>query len=344
MPAKTLTIAGGVLSLIAAVAIAPAQAAPRTKAAATAAEPGPGPQLTAEARSKGLCEAVEHRIFVEHFVGTECIAYYATPGQPTVKTTVMYFNGDVPDEFFRRRGALEAHQKELNATARFLAERQGVRIVFVARPGTFGSSGDHDLRGERREMMVMNAAVDAIKARLGLTDLVLAGQSRGSQVAAALLTMGRRDVRCAVLGSGSLFTVENERRFQLSKGRQVSEVSLRNIFFDPSAYLAEIVGDAGRRIFILGDRADTITPFDQQMAFGQRLKELGHHAVTFEIRAQGREMHGATHLALPAAAMCAKGASDEQIAWIVSPPEKPAPAAQVVNPGTRAMAGELPPG
>lgn len=339
---QPLKFAASFLGLAAALLAGPANAQSRIKAK-VATETAPGPQLVAEAGSKTLCEAVEHRIFVEHFVGTECVAYYATPSAPTVKTTVMYFNGDVPDRFFARPAEIEAHRKELMSTARFLAERQGVRIIFVARPGTFGSSGDHALRGERREMMIMNAAVDAIKVRLGLTDLVLAGQSRGSQVAAALLTMGRRDVRCAILGSGSLFTVENERRYQLSQGRKVSAERLGTIFFDPSRYLAEVAADASRRIFILGDRADSITPFDQQMAFGERLKELGHHAVTFEIQAQGREMHGATHLALPAATLCAKGAGDDQIAWIVAPPKAPGPAAEAPKPVVRSMAGELPP-
>lgn len=342
MPLKICKLAASLLGLAAAVAAGPATAQSRIKATANA-DAAPGPQLTAEATSKALCETLDHRIFIEHFVGTECIAFYATPAQPTVKAAVIYFNGDVPDRFARRPAEVEAHRKELTATARFLAERQGVRIIFVARPGTFGSSGDHALRGERREMMIMNAAVDAIKTRLGLTDLVLAGQSRGSQVAAALLTMGRRDVRCAILGSGSLFTVENERRYQLSQGRKVSADRLNTIFFDPSRYLAEVPSDTSRRVFILGDRADSITPFDQQMAFGDRLKELGHHAVTFEIKAQGREMHGATHLALPAAALCAKGASDEQIAWIVSPPDRPSPAAEAPKPTVRSMAGELPP-
>ncbi|MFM9940191.1 MAG: alpha/beta hydrolase family protein [Hyphomicrobiaceae bacterium] len=339
MVRNSLTLMAGLLSLLLAVPALPTIAAPPTKPAAA----GPGPQLIAEAASQPLCESVAHRIFVTHFVGTECIAFYATPASTAAKATVVYFNGDVPDAYFRKPRELDAYLKELNTTARFLAERQGVRIIFVARPGTFGSSGDHELRGERREMMIMNAAVDALKSRLGLDQLVLAGQSRGSQVAAALLTMRRTDVRCAVLGSGTLLTVENERRFQLSKGRRVSEDRLRDIFYDPSRYLAEVVRDADRRILILGDRADTITPFDQQMAFGDRLKELGHHARTFEIMAQGRDMHGATHLTLPVAALCAKGAPDEQIAWIVTPPGKVAPAPGPRPPLPRAETREVPP-
>ncbi len=180
----------------------------------------------------------------------------------------------------------------------------------------------------------MNAAVDAIKARLGLKQIVVAGQSRGSQVAAVLLSMGRTDISCAVLGSGSLFTVENERRYLISKGERVTESrlnSLRLKYYDPSDYVSGLPKDAARRIFILGDRADTITPWDQQEAYGQRLRQHGHHAAIIEIKARGREMHGATHMVLPAAAMCAKGSTDQQIEWIVAAPGKSQPTARTVG-------------
>lgn len=330
-------------AFLAAPALAQKRAAsPREQARTEAKERAAlGPQLVAESRSKALCEAAPNRIFVTHFVGTECIAYYATPGQPTATAAVLYFNGDVPDEYLRKPETLVAYRNEFAANARIQGERAGVRVIFVARPGTFGSSGDHALRGERREMLIMNAAVDAIKARLGLTDLVLAGQSRGSQVAAVLMTMGRTDVRCAILGSGSLYTVENERQFQLRQGRRVSEESLAQTFYDPSRYLSEVPVDKSRRVFILGDKADTVTPFDQQMRFGERLQELGHHARILEIKAQGRDMHGATHLALPAAIMCARGASDDQIAWIVTPTGE-TPAKSPTGPAARSMSHALP--
>lgn len=323
---RTLSRLATASCLAAAAFIAPASAATD--------ETVIGPVLVKEANSKALCESVPHRIFVSHFAGTECVAFHVSPGTPTVDTTVVYFNGDIPAEYFAKPKIQDDIVKDITTSARFIAEKTGVRIIFVARPGTLGSSGDHSLRGEHREMLIMNAAVDAIKARLGLKQIVVAGQSRGSQVAAVLLSMGRTDISCAVLGSGSLFTVENERRYLISKGERVTESrlnSLRLKYYDPSDYVSGLPKDAARRIFILGDRADTITPWDQQEAYGQRLRQHGHHAAIIEIKARGREMHGATHMVLPAAVMCAKGSTDQQIEWIVAAPGKSQPTARTVG-------------
>ena len=295
-----------------------------------------GPVLVKESASKELCEEASNRLFVSSFVGTECIAYYATPAIPGSSVAILYFNGDLSNDDLRDKSVAPDFIGSFSASARILAEKSGVQIVFMARPGTFGSSGDHALRGERREMFVMNAAVDALKARLGVSSLIVTGQSRGSQVAASLLTMRRSDIRCAVLGSGVLHAVEFEQRHARARGRELNVENLRTALYDPGSYLSEVVTDPARRILVLGDRADTITHFDLQERFASKLKALGHHAAVLEIKAQGREMHGATHMVLPAAIMCAKGSSDQDIGWVVRPPdEKPAPRPPATEPSSQ---------
>ena len=64
----------------------------------------------------------------------------------------------------------------------------------------------------------MNAVVDGLKARLGLDDLALAGQSGGAAIAAGLLTLGRKDVQCVVLGSGVTEAVAFEYDFAIKHG------------------------------------------------------------------------------------------------------------------------------
>ncbi len=319
--------------LAAAVAgLAPAWAQTKGRDRAT------GPVLVKEAASKELCERESNRLFVSSFVGTECIAYYATPTIPGSSVAILYFNGDLSNDDLRDKSVAPDFIASFAASARILAEKAGVQIVFMARPGTFGSSGDHALRGERREMFVMNAAVDALKARLGVSSLIVTGQSRGSQVAASLLTMRRNDIRCAVLGSGVLHAVEFEQRHANARGRELNAENLRTALYDPGAYLSEVVTDPARRILVLGDRSDTITHFDLQERFASKLKALGHHAAVFEIKAQGREMHGATHMVLPAAIMCAKGSSDQEIGWVVRPPEeKPTPRPPATEPSSQVL-------
>ena len=283
------------------------------------------PQLAAEGNSKQLCESVADRVFVRHDLGTACIAYYATPSQAQVRPAVVYFEGDVPAGDLLKPNFTRDYLANMRSAFQTLAARNGVRFVFIARPGLFGSSGNHAARRSASEMLTMNAALDAVKARLRLTDIVLAGQSGGSTVAAALLTLGRRDVACAVLGSGLLSVVEIEHAHRVREHLpSIRPALLQVLLFDPTDRLDWIERLQARRIFVLGDPTDTRTPFPQQRRFAERVHALGHHATAIEVVAQGELMHGVAHHTLPAAAQCARGADDAAIRQTVAPQRRPA--------------------
>ncbi len=282
-------------------------------------------QFAAEGKSKQLCERVSDRVFVQHDLGSECIFYYATPGTPQHRPAVLYFEGDVPTTELAKPNFTQSYLNDMRGVFSRLATQSGVRFVFIARPGVFGSSGNHGSRRSIGEMLAMNAAVDAIKARLGLTDIVLAGQSGGSTVSAALLTLGRRDVTCAVLGSGLLSVVEIEHAHRVRERLPEVKPALLHVYlFDPTDRLTWIAHQQNRRVFVLGDPTDTRTPFPQQKSFAERVRGLGHHAVSIEVSGQGELMHGVAHHTLPAAAQCARGASDVAIQTQVAPANRTA--------------------
>src|SRR6202043_970063 len=77
--------------------------------------------------------------------------------------------------------------------------------IYLGRIGVDGTSGNHMSRKTLLELELMNAALDAIKQRYGFEGFHLAGQSGGSKIVAGLIGL-RRDVACAVLGSGPLAT------------------------------------------------------------------------------------------------------------------------------------------
>ena len=286
-----------------------------------------------EAASRNLCEAEPDRVFVAHAEGSECIAYVATAaGRPSLATpTVFFFDGDVPVASARRPDFSAIHIGRMRATLEALAQGLRVRFVYVARPGVFGSSGDHGQRRRLKEMLSMNAAVDAIKARLGIDTIVLAGQSGGATVAAALLTLGRRDVVCAVLGSGGLLVTEDILHFRATSGEAPTAPALiKRTYFDPGDRIAGIARYSGRRIFIVGDPRDSVVPFQHQRMFAERLKAFGHAVVIVEIAAHGVNRHGVSHVTLPTAGRCALGADDAGIGDPVGPvqaaPSPPPPA------------------
>jgi hypothetical protein len=275
--------------------------------------------LSAEAASKSACEARADRVHVTYPGGRECIAYYATPGSPKVRTAVIFFEGDVDPDQLAKTDELARHLDQFNRQAKQLADTTGVRIVFVARPGLFGSSGNHGHRRTLREVQAVSAAIDAIKLRHGISDLVLAGQSGGSTLAASLLSEGRRDITCSVLGSGNFEVIERLYRGAQKRGFNISREQFRLTHYDPSEKTDQIPVVATRRTFILGDPADSITRFAQQVAFAQGLRARGHHAETVEVRGIGPNRHGVGQATLLAAALCARGQEDARIRRAILP-------------------------
>ncbi|MEZ5852009.1 MAG: hypothetical protein R3D68_15305 [Hyphomicrobiaceae bacterium] len=312
---------------------AAAQPAPRARSNPTApiAKADYPNARAAEARSQRLCEAATDRVWVQHDQGTSCIAYYATPATARPGPTVLYFEGDVPAAELAQPNFEHNYLVQMRKAFQTFARQTGVRYVFIARPGVFGSSGNHGSRRNVAEVLAMNAAVDAIKQRLGLGQVVLAGQSGGSTIAAALLTLGRPDIACVVLGSGLLSVVDIEHAHRIRQGIPTSTKALMRVFlYDPTDRLTWIPHQPGRRIFVLGDPTDTRTPFPQQRSFAEHVRALGHHATTIEVAGTGTLMHSVAHLTLPAAGQCARGVDEASIRRLVA--RAPAPVARAAPP------------
>lgn len=271
-------------------------------------------QHAREAASAQLCEAEPNRMFTRHRLGSACIAYYATDGREDQRRAVVFFDGDVTlERYADKRGhaaELQRRQRQLQT----LANQFGVRMVRVSRLGVEGSSGNHGDRRKPEELVAMDAALDILKQRLGLDELVLAGQSGGSTLIASLLTRGRSDVSCAVLGSGAYELVDLVHTSILRNGGRTTTRAIRNVVYDPSTQIEGIVRNSARRMFIVGDPADARTPLDQQARFVDGLVAAGHHARLVRVKATGELNHGAAGYTLPLAALCARNASDARMA------------------------------
>jgi pimeloyl-ACP methyl ester carboxylesterase len=161
------------------------------------------------------------------------------------------------------------------------------------------------------ETMILGAAAKLLKDKLGLDSIALAGQSRGSTIAASLLTLKLHDVKCVVLGSGAFEIVNLEFDHHAKAHHPVDKAQLRKIMYDPSAHIDGIEPDPARRIFVLGDREDAKAAFPQQTHFVDSLKAAGNHTVQIEVEAYHH--HGAARFAVPAAGACLNGLSDEKI-------------------------------
>jgi pimeloyl-ACP methyl ester carboxylesterase len=262
------------------------------------------------------CEVGLRHVWVEVGGRGECIAIYATGSLQRAKHAVLYFEGDIPPSYNRNERKLTRHLASLRRTLEMLAAAYRVPYVLVARPGTFGSTGNHNERRKNREYLVMRAAVDAIREKYGLDHVSLAGQSGGATVTGAVLALGIANVKCAVPASGgydlaAMLDWHATRQGIIGIHRE-HPASLSGEF-NVMDRLSDIRRDPERRIFVVGDPQDQVAPFAQQRRFADGLKSLGHHAELVQETGGGPQRHGLAFTALKMAGLCATGASDAEV-------------------------------
>ncbi len=274
--------------------------------------------LIEESTSKARCESLDGRVFIETKLGTECVAYFVTKGFEPRRQAVLFFGGDASPEQFGTPGKLESELVMMKKLLQAWADKMRVRYVYVSRVGLQGSSGNHGERRLPKETFVMNAVVDALKKRLGVDDIALAGQSGGATIAAALLTLGRTDVHCDVLGSGATELTEVQYDYLTRIGYHPNKNVLHRAMYDPSDHLGSIATRWDRRIFALADRNDTVVPYKYQAQFINELKGAGHLAKLIEVEGKGAHHHGTEFYSLAVAGACLNEVEDRPIVAAVA--------------------------
>ncbi|MGE0765618.1 MAG: alpha/beta hydrolase family protein [Hyphomicrobiaceae bacterium] len=262
------------------------------------------------------CEVGRNHLWVEVDGRGECIAFYATQDPRRAKQAILFFEGDIPPGYNRDGRKLKQHLASLRRSLEMLSAAFHVPYVLVARPGTFGSTGNHGERRRDREYLVARAAVDAMRERFDLPVISLAGQSGGATIVGALLALGISGVKCAVPASGgydltAMLDWHAKRQGVIGAHRENPATLFGS--FNVMDHLDGVRADPGRRVYVLGDPRDQVTPFPQQRRFVERLKAAGHQAELVEGEARGPDRHGLAFTALKLAGLCATGASDAEI-------------------------------
>ena len=262
--------------------------------------------------SREHCEAERNAVWVDHAHGQECIRYYPSEGlenragKPPV--AVLFFHGD------RLSGSTPLGDYEKTTPMSLTQEMQanykkyGIPFILIARPGVYGSSGDHHERRRPKEFHSLDTAVDAIKRRYGLDRIVIAGQSGGSTVGGALLTLGRKDIACAVLGSGNydiLELAEIKRAKENLKSKRGCDVTNYCDPYNVVDFVNGIATDPDRLIAIVGDPTDNNTVFPLQKKFADSIKAAGHTVQLIEAEGKGPDRHGLAHITYRLAGACA---------------------------------------
>lgn len=270
-------------------------------------------------------EKEETAVWVDVDGRGHCIRYYAAGLKPSGEANsiaAIWLNGDVLGP-----GGKNADKRQkgfgpstMIAQERELFARFGVPSIFLARPGTYGSSGKHyTTRGRPIEATVVNAALDAVVKRYKIGSLSLGGHSGGGTLVAELLAH-RNDLRCAVISSGaSAYRAYLEARGLARPGDVLAR-------FDPYESLDRISPDPGRRVFVIGDPRETNVPFSAQRLYYDGLISRGHAAwlVPLERSADPRH-HDLVDFGEVAMEMCAAGTDTETIIGTLNSMPDPPP-------------------
>lgn len=272
--------------------------------------------FTAQALMQGVtatpdqCAGVTHAVWAQAAGGAgECIRYWAAglPAGGAVPRVMVYIPSDQMAFDQADAGYATRNPKIVQGLADGMQARAGVPFILLSRPGTFGSSGEHKQRRRELEPRLMSAALDAIKARHGISELVLVGLSGGGHIVASLLGW-RSDIVCAVPTS----SVSSPRLRWQGMGR-TADLTGYTDSYEPVDHLRREVLHPQLRVFVLGDLKDSNVVWATQTPLADRLKALGADVTLLNGEGSDAQRHALGGSGQRVGAMCLRGATTKDI-------------------------------
>jgi pimeloyl-ACP methyl ester carboxylesterase len=277
--------------------------------------------------TRAQCDATPQTLWVSAFGQDFCVRYYLSMAGGEGQRPVVFLNGDrfwpvnpkiwqwAPSMAKKAHDVFDETNRDadtaaLMRTADAFSRMSKTTAIYLARMGVDGSSGHHIFRKTLLELHLMNAALDALKQRYGFEGFHLAGQSGGSMLVAGLAGI-RRDVACAVSGSG---------RLAVSYSFKAKEPG-RN-YFEPIDYIAAMAKNPSLRFVMVADKTDEIVAVNQQSGFVAKMRRAGLHIPQFFVAATDDYHHGVVSYTELVAAGCVLGKSDTEIATAVETMDK----------------------
>ena len=251
------------------------------------------------------CALTPQALWVTVSGHADCLRYYAGGALEEAPKVVVFLDGDVLEQVRNRTVATpdygEGSPRTWETWATSWAWRTGLPTIYLARPGTMGSSGNQNERRQQAETLELNAALDQLKARYHIGQFGLAGQSGGGGLVAALIAE-RSDVLCAVSFSGVVAIATRN----ALRGIKTDATGYTTVW-DPIAQVGRVRQGPDFRLFLLGDPADAQVPFGSQLVYADAATEAGLHPIVIQAIGTGRDHHLLAQAGLPLTADCLDG-------------------------------------
>ncbi|SIO72543.1 hypothetical protein SAMN05444172_8978 [Burkholderia sp. GAS332] len=264
------------------------------------------------------CARVPNGLWVEVNGKGDCIRYYAqglSDGEN--HTALVYFSGDVMLRTTRGVRYITPSYRsvspmEIEKDMAGWSAEAGRPVLYLARPGIHGSSGDHNMRRTHREIELMDRALDLLKERYNISSFLLVGHSGGGQIVAALLN--RRSDIAASISSSALVSVKQVTAYWEFR-REIPGRLLYDAknYYDPVDEIGSIRQDPPPEIYIISDPEDRSVPFYSQLYYVRRLRTIGLKPHHIYAHAPGPQRHLLAGHAKRAAALIAQGKSAKEI-------------------------------
>ena len=256
------------------------------------------------------CDKVENAVWVstkDH--GEECLKYWAAGfADKPVDRAVVFFHGDIwVGAGKTSKDYLRTSNWIIQRDAEAWSKKLGVPYIFFARPGTFGSSGDHMQRRRVGESILISAALEKIKAQLKIREFVVAGQSGGGHVTSSLITH-RADIVCAVPTSAP-----SSPRVRWTILGLTKDTTGYGDSYEPTEHLRKDNVHAKLRVFVLGNPDETNVVWPSQVIMSAKLKDAGIPVETLHGKGSGPAGHGLGSSARIVAGWCFNDLPTEEI-------------------------------
>jgi pimeloyl-ACP methyl ester carboxylesterase len=248
------------------------------------------------------------KVWVEVDGRGDCLRFYGTIPDGSSSRPIIFLEGDgvqqngksdvgqtlwdVPPYYTQLSPSIMQAEAEQYAAA--------TRRPFInlARPGIYGSSGNHMERRRKREVDLVNAALDRLKERFGWDLISLAGLSGGGHLVGALLAR-RADVDCAVIASGNVAV-----RRRLQERGLAADVTGFTDFIDPVDDVGEVARHPPRSVIMLTDPMDVVVTASSQRVYLAALREAGVKVEQRHVAARDASHHLLRIPAILAALAC----------------------------------------